>query len=387
MNVLSRDDLGLLLAERPGWHISMFMPMIQRGAATQQNSIRCKTLLRQAEGQLLAQGLRLQEVQDLLQPVQQLLTNHAFWQRQSHGLALFLAPHVFHAYRVPLPLDELVVVAHRFHIKPLLPLLSGDGHFFVLALSQKAARLLRGTRYSIDEVELPGMPQGVAAVLRYDDVGKKGHHFPGSQGRPAGGVSPLAGHSVGIDDATHEPHDPILRYFQQVDAALRAVLRHEHAPLVVAGVEYLQPIYRRANTYPYLLDQGVTGNPEGLRPDELQERAWGIVQPHFQQAQEGAAAKYRRLAGTGLASGDIGAILTAAYEGRVEALFVAVGVQQWGVFHAESRAVEIHPEAGPGDEDLLDVAAMYTLLKRGTVYAVAPDQMPARTPAAAILRY
>jgi hypothetical protein len=40
-----------------------------------------------------------------------------------------------------------------------------------------------------------------------------------------------------------------------------------------------------------------------------------------------------------------------------------------------------------GDEDLLDLAAMYTLLRRGTVYAVAPEQMPDRTPAAAILRY
>lgn len=38
-------------------------------------------------------------------------------------------------------------------------------------------------------------------------------------------------------------------------------------PLVLAGVEYLLPIYRRANTYPYLLDGGVTGNPEGRRPD------------------------------------------------------------------------------------------------------------------------
>ncbi len=85
-------------------------------------------------------------------------------------MAFFLAPQVFHAYRVPLLLDELGVVAHRFHIKPLLPLLSGDGHFFVLALSQKAVRLLQGTQYSISEVELPGVPQGIAEALRYDEV-------------------------------------------------------------------------------------------------------------------------------------------------------------------------------------------------------------------------
>ena len=147
MDFLSRADLGTLLETRLGWHVSIFMPMMQRGADTQQNSIRCKTLLRLAEEQLLANGLRPLEVQDLVQPVQQLLANHVFWPRQGHGLAFFLAPQLFRAYSVPLPLDELVVVARRFHSKPLLPLLSGDGHFFVLALSQKEVRLLRGTRY------------------------------------------------------------------------------------------------------------------------------------------------------------------------------------------------------------------------------------------------
>jgi Bacterial archaeo-eukaryotic release factor family 3 len=387
MDLLSRDDLATLLETRPGWHISMFMPMVQRGAATQQNPIRCKTLLRQAEEQLLANGLRPQEARDLMQPVQKLLPNRDFWQRQSHGLAFFTAPHVFRAYRVPLALEELVVVNYRFHIKPLLPLLSGDGHFFMLALSQKAVRLLRATRFSIDEVELPGVPQGVAAALQYDDVEKRDHHYPGPQGRPAGGVAPFAGHGVDVEDATHQPHDAILRYCQQVDTSLRAFLRSEHAPLVLAGVEYLLPIYRRANTYPYLLEEAVTGNPEGLRPEELHERAWAVVQPHFQQAQEGAAAQYRGLVGTGRATSEIPAIVMAAYDGRIDTLFVAVGVQQWGIFDAGSRGLEVHQEAVAGDDDLLDLAAMYTLLRRGIVYAVPPHRLPDQTSAAAILRY
>jgi hypothetical protein len=74
----------------------------------------------------------------------------------------------------------------------------------------------------------------------------------------------------------------------------------------------------------------------------------------------------------------------AAYEGRIDTLFVPIGVQQWGTFHEESRTVELHQEAVAGSEDLLDVAAMYTLMRRGTVYAVAPEQVPEHTLAAAI---
>jgi len=43
------------------------------------------------------------------------------------------------------------------------------------------------------------------------------------------------------------------------------------APLVLAGVEYLFPIYQEANTYPDLVEEGITGNPENLKPEELHD--------------------------------------------------------------------------------------------------------------------
>jgi hypothetical protein len=73
----------------------------------------------------------------------------------------------------------------------------------------------------------------------------------------------------------------------------------------------------------------------------------------------------------------------AAFDGRIDTLFVAIGVEQWGMFDSNSRTVEVHQEAMNGDEDLLDVAATYTLLRSGTVHTVAPEQMPEHIPAAA----
>ena len=43
----------------------------------------------------------------------------------------------------------------------------------------------------------------------------------------------------------------------------------EHAPLVLAGVEFLHPIFREATTYQHLLEQGLTGNPEGKSAQQL----------------------------------------------------------------------------------------------------------------------
>lgn len=77
----------------------------------------------------------------------------------------------------------------------------------------------------------------------------------------------------------------------------------------------------------------------------------------------------------------------AAYYGRVEELFVAVGVQQWGTFNRDTNTIEIHQEAEVGDDDLLNSAAIQTILNGGTVYAVEPEKVPAEAPLAAVFRY
>lgn len=59
----------------------------------------------------------------------------------------------------------------------------------------------------------------------------------------------------------------------------------------------------------------------------------------------------------------------------------------WGDFDPDTMSVDLHPEPEPDDEDLLDFAAIHTLLNGGTVYAVEPEQVPEQAPAAAIFRY
>ena len=146
---------------------------------------------------------------------------------------------------------------------------------------------------------------------------RKGTTIPARQGRPAGGEPPRwPGTGRGIDDATHEPNDAILGYFQQVDTGLRAFIRDEHAPVVLAGVEFLLPIFRRANTYAYVLEEGVTGNPE----DSVQKNSRSAPGRLCSRTFSGPAKRRRPippLVGTGRASGDIVAVGPAAYDGLV----------------------------------------------------------------------
>lgn len=67
-------------------------------------------------------------------------------------------------------------------------------------------------------------------------------------------------------------------------------------------------------------------------------------------------------------------------------MFVAAGVQCWGAFDKETNTVHLRQEAQSGDEDLLNFAAIQTLLKGGHVYAVEPENVPDDEPLAAVFR-
>jgi len=370
MDLLTKEELKTLVVQLRTPCVSIFMPTHRGGG--KEDPIRWRVHVGAAEKHLVATGLRPSAAHELLEPARHLLEDASFWKHQCDGLAFFLAPQFLRLYRLPLAFADLVVVADRFHVKPLLPLVSSNGRFYVLALSQHGVRLLQGTRDRVSEVDLQGVPRSLAEALLSHEAKEPVSFYGRRAGEGAGSWGGIFhGHGVGIDD----PKDELLHFFQQIDRGLHPLLSAERAPLVVAAVEYLIPIYRNANTYPHLLEVGIEGNPDRLSSKELHDLAWAVLQPHFQEAQRKAAALYEQLAGTGRTASDLKQVVPAASQGEVETLFVALGRERWGRFNADTGGVEEHDRLETGDEDLLNLAAIFTLAHGNTVYSVEPGQL------------
>jgi hypothetical protein len=378
MDLLTKDDLKVLLLKGRPPCVSFFLPTHRGGGEA--DPIGWKNLLGRAEEGLARRGLRPAQARELLGPARYLLDDAAFWKTTSDGLAYFVSPGAVRSYRLPTPFAEQVVVGDRFHVSPLLPLLSGDGRYYVLALSQNRVRLLQGTALGLHEVDVAGLPTSLAQALRFHDRDELliFHTHPALKLGRWGAI--FSGQGVGIDD--HK--DDLLLYFRQIDRGLHHVLRDEHAPLVLASVDYLWPIYHEANTYAQLLEHGVPGNPDRLSEKELHEKAWAVVKPAFEQAEALAAAQYAQLAGTGRTANDLAAVVRTAYGGRVAVLFVGRGRERPGRFDPAGGTVEVHETPCPGDEDLLNCAATYTLLHGGLVYMTDPAKVPGGGPLAAV---
>jgi len=387
MELLRREDIKLLAEVDGGPCVSIYCPTFRGGAEARQGPIRLKNQLREVEQQLATAGLEAGEARRLLEPAQKLIDDYDFWQHQSEGLAIFLCKDVFRCYKVPLNVQELVVVTDHLHIKPLLQLFMDDGHYYVLALSQKAVRLLLCTKHGAREVGLPEkMPKTLQDALQEEEPELQLQFHTRTQ--PRAGVDRGAvffGSGAETDNLNEKLH----AWFRMIDKHLKEIFREEKAPLVLAGVEYLLPIYRDANTYPHITETGVTGNPEGMKPEELQKKAWPVVEPLFRKAVEDAAERYHAIHGTekDRTSTHLQDVLAAALDRRIEFLFVPAGVELWGRLDREKRRVDLHKEQKPGDEDLLNVAALETLLNGGTVYAVEPGKVPRGKDVAAVLRW
>ena len=384
MDLLNREELEFLAQSRHRWCVSVFLPTHRAGKETLQDSVRFKNLLKEAESELLAGGVPKMKARELLAAARQLEGRASFWRQQSDGLALFLAPGFFQYFRLPLHFQELALLAEHFEIKPLLPLFTVGGRFYLLSLSQKQVRVFEGTQYGLRELDLQGIPRGIQETLKYDvreaqQQVHSGTGAPGAQGR-RGAV--FHGQAVGVDDAKER----ILQYFLQIDKGLR-LLNGQHAPLILAGVKELFPIYRRANSYDHLLEDGVEGNPDLLSLDQLHRAALDTLERNSQRLRNQAAARYDHLAGSGRASNDLEEILRSVYQGRVAFALLSAGNERWGSFHPENGSLTTHESRQPGDEDLLNTVAIETVLHRGSLYAFPPQEMPGRSPVAAVFRY
>lgn len=379
------SELQPLIAFHGGPAVSLYMPAHRVTTRIQEDTLRLKNLLRDAETQLAQTGMRSPDIRDLLAPAQDLLDNTDFWQHQSDGLAIFLGQGASYVYRLPLYFQPLLVVAQSFHVKPLLPLLANDGTFYVLAVSQNEVRLLRGAKQTVDELDLAGVPGSLAEALRYDDTDRQLQYHTSTPPAAAGGRRSAIYHGHGGTAA--DDKDRLLRYFQAIDRGLRDLLQDQQAPLVFAGVDYLLPIYQEANTYPHLMEGSVSGNPEEMRPEELHRAAWQIVAPHFARAQSEALETYKQMAATNQAAHTIRQILPAAYQGRVQTAFVPLHQQLWGTFDPETGEVQLVSEERPDTSDLYDQLAVYTLMRNGAVFVVEPGTLPDGVEAAAIYRF
>jgi hypothetical protein len=353
------------------------------GEGVSQDAIRLKDLVGRAEDQLAAQGIPHSKVQELLAPARALPDDAEFWTRHSEGLAIYLTPSFFRAYQVARPLSESCMVGRRLNIKPLLPTADRGERYLVLVLNQNYLQLFGATRSGISRVTVKGLPRSRREALHLDEVDRGQQVHMGMRGNGSKRAAVFHGHGGEKDTAKTD----LEQFFRVAGRALEPLLHNESAPLLLAGLDYVLPIFRQTCCYPQMMERHLTGNCHLLSNQQLHQQSWEIMGPYFDRQRRESLERLRGLVGTGKASVDSADVATAATTGKVDVLLADVGQQELGVFDSALGRAVVRDEVGNGSEDLVNLAVAETLLHGGTVFPAAIHELPDRAAVGAIYRY
>ena len=166
--MITRDTILSLIEQAGNPSISIYLPTHEKGEQVQQDPIRFKNLLKETEQKLKDHEVKQAKIDALLEEPKKLLDQPIFWQHADKGLAVFVTEDTFEYFRVPLDFKERVLVEDHFLITPLIPMITLDGSYTILCLSQKEVRLLKCTRDSVETIFLEDAPTSMEDFQKYD---------------------------------------------------------------------------------------------------------------------------------------------------------------------------------------------------------------------------
>ncbi len=352
--------------------ISIFFPTHRAGYEVNEkiDQLSLKNRVREISKELESWQLDNRAIKHLLQPINDLVNDTGFWNKQSDGLAIFRNKDYFEYFTLPVSFQEFSYISDHYYLKPMIPYLNDDGKFYLLALSLSEVKLYSGSPHQMDEIALENLlPDKLQDVVGYDFKEK---HLQVRSGQTATNEGMYHGHGKGNEEEKTE----ILKYFRAINKGLMQFLTKRERPLILAAVEYLVPLYKEANTYKNLRKDFIPGNPEHENPNILHEKARGLLGNYFNKARQQRIAAFEQALKNAKASFKEEAIVPAAYNQRIDTLFVKQGEEMWGVYDKINNAIKPREQQSQFKTCLLNFAVVHTILNDGRAYLLEEAEMP-----------
>ena len=257
----TKAELRVLMSNRDPFSLTIYAPYIASNSNNNPNRIQLKDTLQEARRLLDARKLKPRLINRIIKPISQLIDSDEFRIRYPHSLAIFACRDFSAYYHLPPDnIKPLVAVSRGFRLQQAAQLECKNFNYYVLMLSYNGASLFRGDHYSLHRLKFEKVPQTMLQALNIDE-------FPNE--RQLHVVGPLANgrsskHYHGQYNETQTNKLMLAGFFRGVDKKIGHHIKFKDRPLILAGVDYLLPIYRQVNTYAHLYKSALVGNFEHI---------------------------------------------------------------------------------------------------------------------------
>lgn len=383
MSTLDKDYAAGLLDKCDPPCLSLYQPTHRHHPDNQQDPIRFRNLVKELE-ESLRQQFPKDDIRTLLQPFLALANDMDFWNHTLDGLAVLGARGIFRVYKLQRPVTEFTVVADSFHTKPLMRILQSADRYQVLGLNRQEIRLFEGNRDALDEIELARtVPKTITEAL--GDELTEPHRTVASYGGIGDGHSPMH-HGHGGKES--EVDIDAERFFRAID---RGILEHHSKPagltLILAALPQYHHLFHQVSHNPLLIEDSIEVHPDSLTIEELRQRAWQILEPHYLARLAKLVEEFGNAKSKGLGDDVLVQVAKAIVAGRVATLMIEAVRKIPGRIDSATGEIEFGDLSHPEVDDVLDDLGELALKKGGQIVIVPAERMPTDTGIAAIYRY
>jgi hypothetical protein len=363
--------------------LSLYQPTHRHHPDNQQDPIRFRNLVKELE-EPLRQQFPKDDIRTLLQPFLALANDRDFWNHTLDGLAVLGARGIFRVYKLQRPVTEFALVADSFHTKPLMRILQSADRYQVLGLNRQEIRLFEGNRDALDEIELARtVPKTITEAL--GDELTEPHRTVASYGGIGDGHSPMH-HGHGGKES--EVDIDAERFFRAID---RGILEHHSKPagltLILAALPQYHHLFHQVSHNPLLIEDSIEVHPDSLTIEELRQRAWQILEPHYLARLAKLVEEFGNAKSKGLGDDVLVQVAKAIVAGRVATLMIEAVRKIPGRIDSATGEIEFGDLSHPEVDDMLDDLGELALKKGGQIVIVPAERMPTDTGIAAIYRY
>ncbi|MCB0666926.1 MAG: hypothetical protein KDC80_13920 [Saprospiraceae bacterium] len=370
--MLSKEKILELAEVHDTICVSLYMSVHKKGTPVlnRENQLEFKSLLNSVKEVLISRLKSKKEIEAFVSPLTNLLKDDDFWRNQQAGLAVFLNRNRLQYFLLPDQVRNEYYISSHFRLWPLLSFTNRSGEFHLVALNLDQVRAYKASRFQMEEILRDKLGQVKFEEIVGTDYEQKYLQFHSQQS--GFDQSHYHGLGEGKDDTKKEQ----LQYFRKIDNVIMSALKSNSTPVLLTGLDHFIGLFKQVSKLPNLMPQHLPGNAKGIDIHLLQERAWKIMHPYFEQKNRQLIDQIAESMAKGKSSSNTDEILESAVEGRVDKLLIADQEDIWGIYNPSQKEVKIDNTHTSHNISLTNLAAMQTLIHGGEVYVTSRESLP-----------
>ncbi|MDO9182271.1 MAG: hypothetical protein Q7U04_07670 [Bacteriovorax sp.] len=252
------------------------------------------------------------------------------------GVIVFFSSTIKGYLRVQSSINDLVIVADSFHIKPVLRIKNNEKGFFLISMSAKAINVWVETNGHLYRMET--FRNEIEAE---DNLTKNTNKVTKQSPR---------------------------EFIAQTATEINKLLSVYKLPIILAGVNEHLGHMRKYLDHSMVLAECISGNVEREKVEDLRGRCFELLQPYYHQKEMEAVEELNLAVKKNRAITYVEDIAVSAVYGKIKKLFVLENRQLWGAVNKITGEVFISPrKSNSHDDDILDDICQMVLARGGEV--------------------